>query len=303
VAFLSRVVVVGGSVIDLFLYPHQKMHLYDSNPGYMKKSLGGVGRNIAENLARLQIPTTLITPLGQDGYQNMILDQAKQIGLNILPIEIKETPLYVSIINEGGEDLIGVALMDEITSIKHDDITKYHAELDQAELIVLDTNLSEDLLGYLLKTYAHKTYVDAISGQKASKLKPFLKDIHTLKMNFIEAKTIAGFGEDSFEGLDALGQFFIDQGVKEIFLTLGEKGVYYASHDMAMFRSSVPIKVINSTGAGDAFFAGVIYATIHKKDLVSYGIGNACLNLIDEHAVALDLSDQKLEETIEELNL
>ena len=300
---MSQVVVVGGSVIDLFLYPHQKMHLYDSNPGFMKKSLGGVGRNIAENLARLHIPTTLITPLGHDGYVHMILDQAQKIGLKILPIEINETPLYVSIINELGEDMIGVALMDEIASVKHEDIMKYQKILDEAELIVLDTNLSNDLLGYLLKSYAHKSYVDAISGQKASKLKPFLKYIHTLKMNFIEAKTIAGFGEDSFEGLDQLGQFFIDQGVKEIFLTLGEKGVYYASQDMALFRSSVPIKVINSTGAEDAFFAGVIYATIHKKDLVSYGIGNACLNLIDEHAVSPDLSDQKLEETIKELNL
>ena len=120
------------------------MHLYDSNPGFMKKSLGGVGRNIAENLARLHIPTTLITPLGHDGYVHMILDQAQKIGLKILPIEINETPLYVSIINELGEDMIGVALMDEIASVKHEDIMKYQKILDVAELIVLDTNLSND---------------------------------------------------------------------------------------------------------------------------------------------------------------
>ena len=300
---MSQVVIVGGSVIDLFLYPHQKMNLFDSNPGYLKKSLGGVGRNIAENLARLGIGTTLITPLGQDDYRNMILKQAAQIGLQVIPIEIKETPLYVSIINEHGEDLVGVALMDEIASVTHEEIMGHQKILDDAELIILDTNLSVDLMGYLLKRYQHKTYVDAISGQKASKLKPFLPFIHTLKVNLIEAKMIAEFGDDTFDGLDRLSHFFIEQGVKEIFITLGEKGVYYANTDIALYRSSVPIKVINSTGAGDAFFSGVIYATIHHKDNISYGIANACLNLIDPHAVSKTLSSIKLEEAVKELKL
>jgi len=300
---VNQVVIIGGSVIDLFLYPHQKMNLFDSNPGYMKRSLGGVGRNIAENLARLGIETTLITPLGNDHYRELILEQAKEIGLNVISIDIHETPLYVSLIDEKGEDLIGVALMDEITRVTHDQIIAHDKLLDQAKILVIDTNLSEDLLGYLLKKYRHKTYVDAISGQKAIKLKTFLPYIHTLKMNLIEAKTIAGFGDATFEGLDKLGHFFIENGVQEIFITLGEKGVYYANKDGALCRSSIPIKVVNSNGAGDAFFSGVIYATIHQKDVISYGIANACLNLIDENAVSTTLSQKQIEETIKELNL
>jgi len=301
--FVNQVVIIGGSVIDLFLYPHQKMNLFDSNPGYMKRSLGGVGRNIAENLARLGIETTLITPLGNDHYRELIIEQAKEVGFNIIPIDIQETPLYISVVNEHGEDLIGVALMDDIEKMKHDQIMAHEALLEQAKIVLIDTNLSEDLLGYLLKKYKHKTYVDAISGQKASKLKNYLPYIHTLKMNFIEAKAIALFGEDSFEGLDQLGHFFIKKGVQEIFITLGEKGVYYANHEVAIFRSSIPVKVVNSNGAGDAFFSGVIYATIHQKDLISYGIANASLNLVDAHAVSTSLTQKQIEETIKELNL
>ncbi|MDY0295634.1 MAG: carbohydrate kinase family protein [Acholeplasmataceae bacterium] len=300
---MSRVVIVGGSVIDLFLYPHQKMKLKDSNPGYLKKSLGGVGRNIAENLARLGLDVTLITPLGHDSYKDLITNQAQQIGLSILPIDINETPTYVSVIDEKGEDLIGVALMDEIQSITIDQVLKHQSLLDEAELLVLDTNLSEGVLRGLLERYKDKTYVDAISGQKAFKLKTLLPFIHTLKMNLIEAKTIAGFGDSSCEGLDKLGDFFISKGTREVFITLGDKGVYYANREVALSRSSVSLKPINSTGAGDAFFSGVIYATLHQKDHISYGIANAYLNLLDEKAVCQNLSSRLIENTVKELNL
>ena len=300
---MSKVVIVGGSVIDLFLYPHGKMNLYDSNPGYMKRSLGGVGRNIAENLARLSVDTTLITPLGQDHYRNMILDQAAEINLKIFPVEIKETPLYVSVIDEMGEDMIGVALMDEIASITTDQVMKHKDVLDQADIIVLDTNLSEGVLKSLLTIYKDKTYVDAISGQKASKLRDLLPYIHTLKMNSIEAATIAGYGDESIDSLNDLGNFFIRKGTKEIFITLGEKGVYYANNVVALMRSSVKVKAVNQTGAGDAFFSGVIYAKLTDQDPIAYGIANAYLNLIDPHAVAINLSKELLEKTKKELNL
>lgn len=300
---MKRVCVIGGSVIDLFLYPHHDMNLYDSNPGYMKSSPGGVGRNIAENLSRLGVHTTLITPLGEDHYRKMIEDQAKDIGLTLYPINIKETPLYVSIIDQKGEDLVGVALMDGIESIHMSSIMKYKDVIELSDIVVLDTNLSEDVLTEILVLYGDKSYIDAISGEKAKRLKHLLHRIHTLKMNFTEATTLAGFGEDSVDGLEQLGKYFLDQGTNEVIITLGEKGVYYESHDMAQFRSSLKIDVVNSTGAGDAFFAGVIFAKVNELDPISYGIANACINLGDTHAVSQVLSKEMIIQYVKEKNL
>ena len=300
---MKRVCVIGGSVIDLFLYPHHDMNLYDSNPGYMKSSPGGVGRNIAENLSRLGVHTTLITPLGEDHYRKMIEDQAKDISLTLYPINIKETPLYVSIIDQKGEDLVGVALMDGIESIHMSSIMKYKDVIELSDIVVLDTNLSEDVLTEILVLYGDKSYIDAISGEKAKRLKHLLHRIHTLKMNFTEATTLAGFGEDSVDGLEQLGKYFLDQGTNEVIITLGEKGVYYENHDMAQFRSSLKIDVVNSTGAGDAFFAGVIFAKVNELDPISYGIANACINLGDTHAVSQVLSKEMIIQYVKEKNL
>ncbi|NCU32778.1 MAG: winged helix-turn-helix transcriptional regulator, partial [Candidatus Moranbacteria bacterium] len=62
------VVVIGGANIDIQGYPHQPLIPHDSNIGTVKMSLGGVGRNIAENCARLNIPTRLISVVGNDLY-------------------------------------------------------------------------------------------------------------------------------------------------------------------------------------------------------------------------------------------
>jgi pseudouridine kinase len=300
---MPKVTIIGGSVIDLFLYPHHHMNLHDSNPGYLKKSLGGVGRNIAENLSRLGIQTTLITPLGQDHYQAMILDQAKAIGLNICSIPILETPLYVSVMDEKGEDLVGVAVMDDIQKMTVKDILIYQPYIDEADILVMDTNLSRDVLSYFLKKYQHKMYMDAISGQKAIKLRDLLPYIHTLKLNLIEAMTLAGFGDDTKEGLHALGHYFIDQGIDEIYITLGEKGAYYKNKDKTLFQKPIPIQIQGATGAGDAFFAGVIYAAAHNKEGLSYGIANAYFNLKDPHAVNPILTSEILENIIKEWSL
>lgn len=298
---MHKVVVIGGSVIDLFLYPHHEMKLRDSNPGYLKRSLGGVGRNIAENLTRLGINVTLITPLGQDAYHTMILDHAQTIGLDLIPIPIKETPTYISLIDEHNEDLIGVALMDEVEAITKDQILKYQQVLDHADFIILDTNFSVGVLKAILEKYHNKVYIDAISGNKALKLKDLLPLIHTLKMNLIEAQKIAGISGKPSEELTALSNFFIEQGTKEIFITLGEKGVYYANKDKSITRLSPPVNIKNSAGAGDAFFSGVLYAKLNNKDELAYGIANAYLNLTDEKAVCHILTKELIEHTVKEL--
>ena len=71
-------VVIGGVNIDIVGYPYSKLIPQDSNIGGVKLSLGGVGRNIAENLVRLGVDTKLISILGDDIYGKKILDEAKK---------------------------------------------------------------------------------------------------------------------------------------------------------------------------------------------------------------------------------
>ncbi len=56
--------VIGGANIDFVGIPDNKLIWHDKNPGKIKMSLGGVGRNIAENLAKLGVHTKLLALVG-----------------------------------------------------------------------------------------------------------------------------------------------------------------------------------------------------------------------------------------------
>lgn len=76
----TYVTVIGGSNIDIQGFPKNKLLMNNSNPGEINISLGGVGRNIAENICRLGISTKLISALGNDTYGNLILSKCKEYG-------------------------------------------------------------------------------------------------------------------------------------------------------------------------------------------------------------------------------
>ncbi|MDY0338692.1 MAG: carbohydrate kinase family protein [Acholeplasmataceae bacterium] len=297
---MKKVVVIGGSVIDLFLYPHQKMKLHDSNPGYMKRAFGGVGRNIAENLVRCGVDTTLITVLGKDPWGQEIYENARDLGMCINYFEVKETPLYISVIHESGEDLVSVALMDEIEKLDKERLASRDVYIEPADFIVIDTNMSEETLNYILHTSKVPVFVDTISSQKAIRIKQNLKYIHLLKMNLMEAEALSRLNLKDGKTLDEIGLYFINEGVKEVIITLGSEGIFYQSKERKELKKPFQTQIKNTTGAGDALFAGVIFANIHGLDPVHTGLAAAAINVQSEDAVSMEMNKQNLLKIMEE---
>ena len=66
------IMVIGGTNVDIQGFSRSELRAHDSNPGYVGVSFGGVGKNIAENIARLDINTKFITVFGNDLYGEKI---------------------------------------------------------------------------------------------------------------------------------------------------------------------------------------------------------------------------------------
>ena len=77
------ILVFGASVYDIFGFTYKNYRCKDSNPGSVKVSFGGVCRNIAENMARININTKLISTLGNDEKGKSILKYAESINLDM----------------------------------------------------------------------------------------------------------------------------------------------------------------------------------------------------------------------------
>jgi len=290
---MKKVLVVGGAVIDIFAYPKSKFIMFDSNPGYLKKSLGGVARNIAENLARLNVDTTLITALGKDDGKKVIMQNAQEVMLKLSAVPVPQTPTYLSIQNDENDMVAAIADMDEIELISKEDIKLREIIFQNADYIILDTNLKKETLEYIVKAYQQKEiYVDAISCQKANKIKPFYKYLKGLKMNQLEARYLSQMEDQDIE---EVAKYFIAKGVKEVYITLGKDGSVYMDESKYEKLPAHEIKVVNTAGAGDAYLAGVIYAKVHDLEPLTYARKAAEITLIDEKTVSNEMNEKNLE--------
>ena len=297
------VLVIGGSNIDIQGFPKEKLIQRDSNIGTVKMSLGGVGRNIAENCARLGVPTRLMSVIGDDPYGQKILKEAQAIGLNMQDTVVlsgESTSTYLSILDETHDMAMAINHMDSIEKLTVDHIRAKRSIIEHAQLVVLDTNLSQAVLDHLLTQYPKtKFFVDTVSTKKALKIKEHLKHIHTLKPNRMEAEVLTGSSEKT--PLLELGS---QLKCKRSFISLGSQGVQVFEGKTHLHFPTKPIEVVNATGAGDAFMAGLVYAY-----LKGYDIKETCLTAMAASRLALshpdtinpNLNEQSLHVTLKEL--
>lgn len=299
----NRIIILGGTNQDIFAYTHQPIKIHDSNPGYLRISHGGVGRNIAENLARLDLNPTLITAIGRDNRGQDIISDGTKVGISFDPIWIDETPTYLAVINQDKDMYVAVAAMDEVEKISLDQIKNRLEKFNASDFVIVDTNYSSEILSYLFDHVNKPIYVEAISTKKASKIASFYSKMQLLKVNLGEAESLSGIKGKFQADIKKIGSYFYEQGVKEIIITLGSKGAYYYNGVQHQFKDGRKIEIRNTTGAGDAFFAGVIYAKVHQLNQLSCGIASSIITLKDEQAVSSSMNSKNLLNTIKEYQL
>lgn len=304
------VVVIGGANVDITGFSNRELISKDSNPGKVKISLGGVGRNIAENLVRLEVDTKLLTVVGDDLYGNKILKECKSVGIDMdstLVLNDASSSTYLSILNEKGDMNVAISHMDIFENMGIDFIKKKAHIIKNAKLGVIDTNLPENVIEYILTTYKDvEFFLDTVSTRKADKVKDLIGLCHTIKPNRIEAEVLTGIELNGPEDLRRASQILINKGVRRVFISLGEEGIYYADKQMGRLLPSPRVNVINATGAGDAFMAALVYSYLNKDDIehcAKFAIASSVLALSHEDTINPNISIRSIKKKMEEINI
>jgi len=301
----SNLVVVGGCNFDIYATPHQPLIDADSNPGHVYTTPGGVGRNIAENLARLGMSTAMLTALGTDAFGDAIVQQAEQIGLdlsNSLRLPHASTSVYVCINKHDGDIAVAVSDMDICNRIDPAYLQSRAAVLDAAELVIADANLSEEALQFLAAQYRQKLCVDCVSSPKAHKLLSLLSNLYCVKANRAEAGVISGVTVHNAEDAAKAAKTLHQQGIQVVIITLGEEGAYVSDANTACAMPLMPGKTVNTSGCGDAFFAGALAALAQKQSVsqtLRWGLAMARLCAASPSAVSSLVSRESLLDTLQ----
>ncbi|MFG6352914.1 MAG: winged helix-turn-helix transcriptional regulator, partial [Oscillospiraceae bacterium] len=188
-------VVVGGVKMDIGGVSAAPLVRADSNPGAVRMSLGGVGRNIAHNLALLGVDVRLLTAFGDDLYAQRIAASCGELGIDIsraLQVPGGRTSTYLFIANEKGEMELAVSDMDIYRHITPAFLAARRALLQNAQLVVVDANLPADAIAWLAENIRLPIFADPVSTAKAERLRPVLGRLHPVKPTRMEAELVGG---------------------------------------------------------------------------------------------------------------
>lgn len=302
------VTVIGAANIDIHGFTEEKLIERDSNPGLVKICLGGVGRNISENLARLGIDTKLISVTGGDINGKRLMEECTQMGIDMehsLILPDMNASIYLAIMDENSDMAIALSDMSIVDRMTPEFIkSKYHI-LKNSEVIVVDTCLSRQVIEYILTNFKDKKILlDPVSIKKSRRVKDIIGGFHTIKLNRHEAEYLSGINIEDTHGLKKAINYFITKGVERVFITLGKEGVYYGEGDYTNSYKPPKIKVTNATGAGDAFMAGVVYGNLYEKDIdeiAKFSTVAAMIALKNHETVNPNMSIESINKILEEI--
>lgn len=295
--------VFGISIYDIFGFSYATYRPYDSNPGQVKVSCGGVCRNIAENMSRVGIPTKFISILGDDQKGADILRQAEKVGLDMsdsLIVKGGSTPTYLAILDEHGEMVSAVVDTKLANDFSEEELNKRAEIIENAEYMFLGAD-NPPFIEYILKTYEGKTkfVLDPVSGAKAARVKHLLPYFHTVKPNRHEAEVLCGFEVKTHEDARKAGAYLRSLGIENVFISLDADGVYYNNGEEEGIIKASCLEILNVTGAGDAFVAGIGAAYMTDKsirDTVKYAIAMSNITISHEATIHPEMSDVRVEE-------
>lgn len=295
--------VFGISIYDIFGFSYAGYRPYDSNPGKVKVSCGGVCRNIAENMSRVGVNTKFISILGDDTKGQDILRRAEEVGLDMkdsLIVKGGSTPTYLAILDEHGEMVSAVVDTKLANKFSHEELDKRAEIIENAEYMFLGAD-NPSFLEYVLEKYQGKTkfVLDPVSSAKAKRVEHLLHYFHTVKPNRHEAEILCGFEIKTHEDAKRAGAHFRSLGVQNIFISLDVEGVYYNNGEEEGIIKAACTEVLNVTGAGDAFVAGMgagYMANKGIKDIVKYAIAMSNITISHEETIHPEMTAQKVEE-------
>ncbi len=301
---------IGGANVDRKFYLQQPVKLGTSNPANVNESVGGVARNVGENLGRLGHQVRLFTTIGQDADGHMI-DQASRVFMNLQSVEYLSNQLtgsYSAVIEPSGELVLAMANMNVYEQLTNGYLHKHLSTLARATLIVIDLNCPKETVIFV-KEFAESKGIPLaiipVSSPKMNRMPNELQGVEWLICNRDEATTYLREPVETFHECRGAVQSLMDLGVKHVIITAGEEGVYAGSRlDGILHVPALPtVKIQDVTGAGDALVGALLHGWISGLSFpqaIQLGIVNASKTLESPFTVRKDLTAANLIQELEE---
>ena len=245
---------------------------------------GGKGSNMAACSARLGADTTFLGKIGRDAFGEGFLRLLEQEGVKQHAVLFSEkTPTAVGFIvfSTKGTNLI-VIDMGANGQFLPADVQAHAAVAQEAEVSLspLEIPLPTALAAAKLAHAAGRKFV--LNPAPAQDLRTAdLHSVFALTPNEREGRVCLGLPPDAQITDEELACRLLKMGPEHVVLTLGEKGVLWASRSGLYTVPALPVKVVDTVGAGDAFNAGLAVGLSEGRPMleaIAFGVTAASLS-------------------------
>ncbi len=240
--------------------------LATSNPALIITKPGGVARNIAHNLARLGVNTTLLSVVGKDANAETIIKATQNAGVNISHI-IKAkiaTGIYLALLDNSGELVSAASDMDCLQLLSKEQIRNKQSIVKENRFVVADCNLALETLVEIANQAAEKLIIEPVSVAKSAKILALLQNckIYLATPNLDQIEALTGTRQP-----EAAAKFLHAKGLLNIVIHAGQHGAFVSDGQNFSHIPAQAKTIVDATGAGDAATAGLVFGLAQNMPL------------------------------------
>lgn len=297
----KRVTVVGSYNVGLFLKGQRLPKFGETIIGdEFHEGGGGKGSNQAIAASYLGGKVNFIGRIGNDKYGQDALAMYRRIGVSTDFIQIDKTihsGISVILIDKDGNNIISV-IPGANFNLCQDDINKAEHAVRNSKIVGFQLENRLNIIDYAIRKVHSMGIATLLDPAPAVKLpKDLYPYIDYIKPNETEASILTDIEVKDFDSAKKAARWFIDNGVKNVIITLGKRGaILVRKDDSATYEFEPPkVEAVDTTGAGDVF-SGALMAELSNGADISNAIEFA------NHAAALSVTKLGVIEAIPHLD-
>lgn len=270
------IVVLGAVFVDIKGYPSEVYIPGGRNAGRVEQVHGGVSRNIAEDIANVELRPTFISLVDDSGAGADVIKKLKSHKVNTDYIRVTPNGMgtWLAVFGNNGDVEAAISKRPDLHPIL-DTLIEHGDEIfSQADSISLEIDIDKDIVKQvfmLAEKYDKPVYAVVSNMRIAVERRDFLRSTHCFVCNQQEAGIL--FSDDYSdkapeEMADILAERIKAARIQRMIVTMDEHGAVYATIDGE--KGICPAKKVDvkdTTGAGDAFFAGATIGLTYGKTM------------------------------------
>ena len=269
--------VIGAIFVDVKGFARESYKPLERNVGDVQVVAGGVCRNVAENLRALGREARFVSMVDDDAFGAQVRSDLQRMGVDARHVisAPKGMGMWLAILDENGNLAGSISRQPEFSALGDYLRREGDGIMAAADGVVLEFDMNAEISELVMRlAKQHGKPVYSIVGNMGVILKhpEFLHDVACFICNEMEAGRL--FREDLTrldpDGmLEALKRGSAVAGIRSMVVTMGPKGAVYVDHITGEFGYCPPmdVEVVDTTGAGDAFFTAAVDALMKGEPL------------------------------------